>query len=152
MTNKISLEQKMLNTKKITELILDLPVSFSLPNGWGLKELLLHLWSWDDEFTKICEGKMNDSLDQCEFEFKKMNMDYVEWNDYVLEKMSNLTLDEARQKYKETRYKIITLYEKLIKFPETVEDEKSFYRTDRILDLWQHDKQHLKAGGIKIDF
>ena len=152
MTNKISLEQKMKNTKKITELILDLPESFSLSNGWGLKKLLLHLWSWDDEFIKICEGKMNDALDQCEFEFKKMNMDYVEWNDYVLEKMSNLTLDEAKKKYKETRYKIITLFEKLIEFPETVEDEESFYRTDRILDLWQHDKQHLEAGGIKIDF
>ena len=48
--------------------------------------------------------------------------------------------------------KIITLFEKLIEFPETVEDEKSFYRTDRILDLWQHDKQHLEAGGIKVDF
>jgi len=152
MTEKISLEKKIENMKKTTELILALDESFTIPNGWKTKELLLHLWSWDDEFVKICQFKMKDSLDQCKFEFQSMEMEYSEWNDYVLDKMKDVSFKEAKEKFKETRYKIIDLFEELIKIPETVEDEKSFYHTDRILDLWQHDKQHLEAGGAKIEF
>ena len=152
MTEKISLEKKIENMKKTTEFILALDESFTIPNGWKTKELLLHLWSWDDEFVKICQFKMKDSLDQCKFEFQSMEMEYSEWNDYVLDKMKDVSFKEAKEKFKETRYKIIDLFEELIKIPETVEDEKSFYHTDRILDLWQHDKQHLEAGGAKIEF
>jgi len=152
MTEKISLEKKIENMKKTTEFILALDESFTIPNGWKTKELLLHLWSWDDEFVRICQFKMKDSLDQCKFEFQSMEMEYSEWNDYVLDKMKDISFKEAKEKFKETRYKIIDLFEELIKIPETVEDEKSFYRTDRILDLWQHDKQHLEAGGAKIEF
>lgn len=152
MNEKISLEKKIENMKKTTEFILALDESFTIPNGWKTKELLLHLWSWDDEFVKICQFKMKDSLDQCKFEFQSMEMEYSEWNDYVLDKMKDVSFKEAKEKFKDTRYKIIDLFEELIKIPETVEDEKSFYRTDRILDLWQHDKQHLEAGGAKIEF
>ncbi len=152
MNEKISLEKKMENMKKTTEFILALDESFTMPNGWKTKELLLHLWSWDDEFVKICQFKMKDSLDQCKFEFQSMEMEYSEWNDYVLDKMKDVSFKEAKEKFKDTRYKIIDLFEELIKIPETVEDEKSFYRTDRILDLWQHDKHHLEAGGAKIEF
>ncbi|MCG3254117.1 MAG: hypothetical protein KAX09_09725 [Candidatus Heimdallarchaeota archaeon] len=152
MTEKISLEKKIENMKKTTEFILALDESFTIPNGWKTKELLLHLWSWDDEFVKICQFKMKDSLDQCKFEFQSMEMEYSEWNDYVLDKMKDVSFKEAKEKFKETRYKVLSIFEELIKLPETVEDEKSFLRTDRILDLWQHDKQHLEAGGAKIEF
>lgn len=152
MNEKISLEKKIQNMKKTTEFILALDESFTIPNGWKTKELLLHLWSWDDEFVRICQFKLKDSLDQCKFEFQSMEMEYSEWNDYVLDKMKDVSFKEAKEKFKDTRYKIIDLFEELIKIPETVKDEKSFYRTDRILDLWQHDKQHLEAGGAKIEF
>ena len=152
MNEKISLEKKIENMKKTTEFILALDESFTIPNGWKTKELLLHLWSWDDEFVKICQFKMKDSLDQCKFEFQSMEMEYSEWNDYVLDKMKDVSFKEAKEKFKETRYKVLSIFEELIKLPETVEDEKSFLRTDRILDLWQHDKQHLEAGGAKIEF
>jgi hypothetical protein len=152
MNNKISLDQKIDNMKKTTEFLLTLDESFTLPNGWKTKDLLLHLWSWDDEFVRICQFKLKDSLDQCKFEFQSMEMEYSEWNDYVLEKMKDTSFKEAKEKFKETRYKILDLFVELIKVPETVKDEKSFYRTDRILDLWQHDKQHLEAGGAKIEF
>lgn len=152
MNEKISLEKKIENMKKTTEFLLTLDESFTIPNGWKTKELLLHLWSWDDEFVKICQFKMKDSLDQCKFEFQSMEMEYSEWNDYVLDKMKDVSSKEAKEKFKETRYKIIDLFVELIKIPETVEDEKSFYRTDRILDFWQHDKQHLEAGGAKMEF
>ena len=152
MTEKISLEKKIENMKKTTEFILALDESFILPNGWKTRDLFLHLWSWDDEFVRICQFKMKDSLDQCKFEFQSMEMKYSEWNDYVLDKMKDITFKEAKVKFKETRYKVLSIFEELIKLPETVEDEKSFLRTDRILDLWQHDKQHLEAGGAKIEF
>ncbi|NHJ32443.1 MAG: hypothetical protein FK732_06245 [Asgard group archaeon] len=152
MNEKISLEQKLGNMKKTTEFLLALDESFTLPNGWKTKELLLHLWSWDDEFVKICQHKIKDNLDQCKFEFQSMEMDYSEWNDYMLDKMKDINFKKAQKKFKETRYKVLNIFEELIKLPETVEDEKSFLRTDRILDLWQHDKQHLEAGGAKIDF
>ncbi|MBK5112570.1 MAG: hypothetical protein KGD59_03115 [Candidatus Heimdallarchaeota archaeon] len=152
MNEEISLNQKIDNMKKTTEFLLALDESFTLTNGWKARELLLHLWCWDDEFVKICEFKMKDSLDQCEFEFQKMKIEYSEWNDYMLDKMKEKSFKEAKEKFKVTRLKIIELFEDLIKLPEIVDDEKSFYRTDKILDLWQHDKQHLEAGGAKIEF
>ena len=152
MTEKISLEKKIENMRKTTEFLLALDESFTLPNGWKTKDLLLHLWSWDDEFMKICQFKMKDSIDQCKFEFQSMEIEYSEWNDYIMNIMKDFTYKEAQKKFKETRYKVLSIFEELIKLPETVEDEKSFLRTDRILDLWQHDKQHLEAGGAKIEF
>ena len=66
--------------------------------------------------------------------------------------MKDYDFKKAQKKFKETRYKILEIFDELIKLPETIEDEKSYLRTERILDLWQHDKMHLEAGGAKIDF
>ena len=111
MNEKISLEQKLGNMKKTTEFLLALDESFTLPNGWKTKELLLHLWSWDDEFVRICQNKMKDDLDQCKFEFQSMEMDYSEWNDFVLDKMKDLNFSEAQKKFKETRSKVLSIFE-----------------------------------------
>jgi hypothetical protein len=149
---KLSPEQNLENTRKITKIILSLDENIELPNGWKLRELLIHLWSWDDQMIRGCEAKLTDKCDEFKFDHQEKDMTYSDWNDKILEKNKDLSLAEIKKLFKKTREKSISLFEKIISQPETIEDEKSFFRNENIATLWMHDKQHLEQAGQKIDF
>ncbi|MHA1221433.1 MAG: hypothetical protein ACTSQB_06845 [Candidatus Heimdallarchaeota archaeon] len=151
MSDKISNEQKISYLEILTEKLLSLPESFSLPNGWKLRELYIHLWSWDDAVTKACEAKMADKLADFTFDHTKLGLTFSEWNDKIIADNSGLTLSDAKEIFTTTRKAIIDIYKKLITLPETIEDEKSFIHTDNLLSLFNHDKHHLEQACLEID-
>ena len=152
MEQKLSPEQHIENTRKITEMILSLDNSFELPNGWTLKELLIHLWSWDDQMIKGCNAKLEGKCDDFKFDHQEKGMDFNEWNDMIISDKKKLSLKEVRNLFKETREKTIATFEKVISEPETIEDEKNFLRKENVATLWMHDKHHLEKGGLKVEF
>ena len=152
MEEKLSPEQNLENTRKITELILSLDDSFELPNGWKIKELLIHLWSWDDQMINGCKAKLDGKCDDFKFDHQEKGMDFNEWNDLIIKEKKGLTLDESKKLFKETREKAIKYFEEVISKPETIEDEKNLLRNENVATLWVHDKMHLEKGGLKIDF
>ena len=54
--------------------------------------------------------------------------------------------------FKETREEAISLFEKVISIPETIDDDKNFFRKETVATLWTHDKLHLEQSGMKIDY
>ncbi|MHA1307162.1 MAG: hypothetical protein ACTSQN_07700 [Candidatus Heimdallarchaeota archaeon] len=152
MTEKISLEQKYANLEKTTEAILNLDDSFKLPNGWDRRDLILHLWSWDDEMTKLCAEKLEGKCAEFKFGYEELGIDFNEWNDQALEKKKDLAYEEVKELFTTTRKKLLALYKKLMPLPKNEElDEKSFKRLANIMTLWKHDKTHLEKGGITLD-
>ena len=151
MTEDLTLDEKIENLKKTTDLVNSLPDDFTLKNGWTTKELAIHLWSWDNELMKLCEDKINDQCDDFQFDHDIQGMDYSKWNDYILGEKGDMSLKEARALFKKNRVKLIETFEKLVSIPEKY-DEKNFRNSARIMDIWQHDKMHLEAGGLQIDF
>ncbi|NHJ38589.1 MAG: ClbS/DfsB family four-helix bundle protein [Asgard group archaeon] len=152
MEQKLSPKQHLENTRKITKIILSLDENFELPNGWKLRELLIHLWSWDDQMINGCNAKLNGTCDDFKFDHQEKGMKYDKWNDVILEEKKDMSLKEVKKLFKDTREKVIKLFDKIISQPETIEDEKSMFRNENIATLWMHDKQHLEKGGQKIDF
>jgi len=152
MEQKLTPEQNIENTRKITKLILTLDENIELPNGWKLRELLLHLWSWDDQMIKGCNAKLEGKCDDFKFDHQEKGIKFDEWNDMILEQKKNLSLADSKKLFKETREKTINIFEKVISEPETIEDEKNFFRKENVATLWMHDKHHLELAGLKIDY
>jgi len=44
--------------KNSTERILNLSTNWSASNGWDLKELMIHLQAWDEEYLNILKGQI----------------------------------------------------------------------------------------------
>ncbi|NHJ48774.1 MAG: hypothetical protein FK733_13400 [Asgard group archaeon] len=152
MEQKLTPEQHLESTRKITELLLSLDESFELPNGWKLKELLLHLWSWDDQMIKGCEAKLAGECEDFKFDHQTKEITYEVWNDMILSDKKDLPFNEIKELFTKTRKKAIKIFEKVISQPETITDEKSFFRNETVVTLWMHDKHHLEQAGLKIDF
>ena len=152
MEQKLSPERHLENTRKITKQILSLNENFELPNGWKLREFLIHLWSWDDQMLRGCKAKLDDKRFDFKFNHHEKGIKYEEWNDIILEENKDLTLAETKKMFKETREEAISLFEKIISLPETIDDDKNFFRKETVATLWTHDKLHLEQAGMKIDF
>lgn len=149
---KLSPKQHLEKTKKITKIILSLDDSFKSPNGWTRKELMIHLWSWDDQMLKGCQAKLADKSEEFKFDHQLKGIDYTKWNDLVIAEKKNLSFNETKKLFKETREKTLAMFEKIISQPETITDEKNMFRNENVVTLWMHDKEHLEKGGIKVDF
>jgi len=149
LSEELSLQDKITIIKKLTDVLLKLPDSFSLDNGWNKRDLLLHLWTWDMEYIRLCTSKLANKLKKFLFEYETLNMTYSSWNDYNIEKHYELDFEEIKTRFQESRGKLIILFENLINIPE-IEATKECFLTKRILDMYQHDKMHLEAGGVAI--
>ncbi|NHJ86960.1 MAG: hypothetical protein FK734_15970 [Asgard group archaeon] len=149
MSEELSLQDKVSTIKKLTDVLLKLPDSFSLDNGWDKRDLLLHLWTWDMEYIRLCSAKLTNKLSKFQYEYESMNMTYSVWNDYNMEKYFDLSYDEVKLRFQESRGQLIGFFEKLIKTPE-IKVPKDNFLTTRILNIYQHDKMHLEAGGVAI--
>ena len=152
MEEKLTPEQHIEKTREISKYILSLEDSFELPNGWRLKELLLHLWSWDDQMIKGCNAKLEGKCDDFKFEHQENDIKMEKWNDMKIEEKQNMSLDEVKKLFEKTREKNIKMMEKVLAEPETIDDEKNFFRKENIVTLWMHDKYHLEKGGLEKDF
>jgi hypothetical protein len=138
--------------KKVTKQILALDDSIELPNKWKLRELMIHLWSWDDQMIKGCEAKLEDKWCDFKFDHQEKGIDFNEWNGKILEEKKDVPLAEIKKLFKETRNKAVSMFEKVIAMKETIDDEKNFLRKENVATLWMHDKHHLDQAGVKIDY
>ena len=156
-------EDHITNFKTVTAILDELPADFTLPNGWTKRELLIHLNGWDQEFFKLAEKALNSELKNFFFKFEdltadekimlekeflfehqKMNLEYTKWNEYKLENMKEKTFKEVEELFKNTREKVLALFEEL------AEKQKENKLTAQILSLWTHDREHLENGGVEI--
>ncbi|NHJ87611.1 MAG: ClbS/DfsB family four-helix bundle protein [Asgard group archaeon] len=145
-----SFEKKIELLKRTTNMLYSLTDSYKAPNGWGIIDVLIHIWTWDVEYIRLVEMKLKGEASKFQFEYEKLVMKYTIWNDYIMEKHRAITLRDARKQFLDTRKKLISLLEELIKKPETITDPKSYKRTESILEIWSHDQHHLERGGIRI--
>jgi hypothetical protein len=150
MEGNYSLEDHIANFQKTSELLLSLEPDVSQPNGWTLKEILIHLYSWDKEFIKVAESKIAGKKEFL-FSHQEKEIDMDDWNVQQVAKYNDLSLKEVKELFKKTREKTISLFKRVIKQPETIENEDSILRNNKIVTLWFHDKHHLEQCGQKVD-
>ncbi|MEA2069962.1 MAG: hypothetical protein U9O98_01580 [Asgard group archaeon] len=150
MTDNLTIEQNLQNLIKTTDIILSANKEISQPNGWKLREILIHLWAWDQEMIKGCQAKISGKGNEFQFAHQKQNMDMNKWNIEIIKQKDSLSFAEAKKLFAETRQKTIDLFRKVIKMPETITDKESFLRNENLVRLWFHDKHHLEQADQKI--
>ncbi len=126
--------------KTTTEMLNSLENDVKLPNGWGKRDLLLHLSGWDDEFIKFSE-EMRKNVQFYAF----YEEDGEAKNQQFFEETRELNLTEAIEKFNKIRQKLFEVYEEIIeKYPQ---DNKEFVG---FFSIWWHDAHHLKQAGIDV--
>lgn len=125
-----------------TKMFLELPNDMKLPNGWGKRELAIHLFSWDSAMVEYANHlRKGNTFVWNEFHPEELNLDKE--NKKHLVENENLTFDEALDIFTNTRLELIATYVDIVN--NHFQDEKSF--TD-YFTMWMHDVQHLKQAGI----
>ncbi|MBD3192286.1 MAG: ClbS/DfsB family four-helix bundle protein [Candidatus Heimdallarchaeota archaeon] len=148
--NTLSIQQNIKNLKQTSEFLLSLDENVSQSNGWTLREILLHIWSWDEQMIDACEAKIAGATDDDLFDYQKQGIEMDLWNEQMIEQKKDLSLEEVKKLFKETREKTIKYFEKFFANIETIEDEESFLRFETVVVLWQHDKHHIEQAGQKV--
>ena len=128
--------------EKTTKIFLDLPNDMKLPNGWGKRELAIHLFSWDDAMVEYA-GRLRqgnafvwEEILPEEEDINKVNKRYFAENE-------DLTFSEAIEIFNDTRLEMIATYNDIVN--NHFQDEKSFLD---YFSIWMHDIHHLKQAGI----
>jgi len=129
--------------KITTDLFLKLPDDVKLPNGWGKRELGIHLQGWDEEMMKIAEPLKKGKA----FNWEEFYSDPPDsYNAKFLERSKGKSLAEIIEGFKRTRTTIIKVYEDFLE-NHFLEDKKhSDYFT-----LWWHDAHHLKLADVDVE-
>lgn len=138
-------EQAMNWTNKLkltTETFMELPEDVKLPNGWGKRELALHLEGWDEKMIEVSEHLIA-GKPFIWIEYFPEDLDLDEVNQSFLDKNKKLSSAGAIKKFQDTRGQLLDIYKEII--------EKHFQDDKRLLDyfsLWGHDVHHLKQAGV----
>ena len=128
--------------EKTTKMFLDLPNDLKLPNGWGKRELAIHLLSWDSEMVDYADNlRKGNSFDWNEIHPEELNLN--ETNKGHLVENEDLTFDEAIEVFTNTRMELIATYVDIVN--NHYQNEKSFAD---YFSMWMHDVQHLQKAGI----
>ncbi len=128
--------------EKSTKLFLDLPNDNKLPNGWGKRELAIHLFSWDGEMVEYSDNlRRGNTFDWNEILAEDSDINEV--NKKHLDENEDLTFAEAIEIFTNTRQELIATYVDIVN--NHYQDEKSFVD---YFTLWMHDLHHLKQAGI----
>ena len=90
------------NTKKTSEMLENLPDDIILPNKWRKKELLIHIWYWDDVWLRISERMISGE------HVEELNSTtYDEKNRKALEDNKHLSFDQVFKRYISTRKELL---------------------------------------------
>ena len=143
MTDLVEQAKNWANKLRLTtETFLELPDDVKLPNGWGKRELALHLEGWDDEMIKLSEHLKKGKVFSWS-EFFPADFDVDAANKEILDRNKDLSDEEAIEKFKKSRKQLLEVYEDLI--DNYFQNEKSFLD---YFSLWGHDVNHLKQAGV----
>ncbi len=142
MEDKDKILSSIENLEKTTKMFLDLPNDMKLPNGWGKRELAIHLFSWDSEMVEYADHLRRGNTFVWE-EILPEEEDINEVNKGYFVENEDLTLAEAIEVFTDTRLELIATYVDIVN--NHFQDEKSFM--DYFV-LWMHDVHHLKQAGV----
>ena len=127
--------------KETTSLITNLNDDTTLPNGWTIREISIHLKGWDEEFIRFAE-----EIKQGEPYYAFYSGKHDRYNQTFFDKNHNLSLQQAKEDFHFTRKKMFDVYEDVI--------ENYFQDDNKILgffSLWWHDVHHLKQAGVDVE-
>ncbi|MFX1250005.1 MAG: hypothetical protein ACFFCZ_00125 [Promethearchaeota archaeon] len=140
---------KINTLKKSTDEVLDLQHDWYASNGWGLKELLIHLEAWDEEYLCVLEALKHGKAYVAQYrrfpDYKEEDqMTFLDhWNNQILAERSKLSQEKVRDLFIQTRRKVLK------KFEELWSDETGLQFPDfavHIDDLSAHDTKHIEKG------
>jgi len=142
MEYKDSILKSIKKLETTTKIFLDLPNKTKLPNGWGKRELAIHLFSWDSKMVEYADHLRKGNTFVWK-EFHPEELDINEMNKGHLVENEDLTFDESIEVFTDTRLELIATYVDIVN--NNFQDEKSF--TD-YFTIWLHDIHHLKQAGV----
>jgi hypothetical protein len=128
--------------KITTDLFLKLPDESKLPNGWGKRELAVHLQGWDEEMIKLAEVLKKGKIFDWEELFSEPPDTY---NAKFLERSKGKSAEEILVSFENTRKTMIKVYEDFLD-NHFLEDKKH----SDFFTLWWHDVHHLKLAGVDV--
>ena len=129
--------------KLTTQLFLKLPDDIKLPNGWGKRELGIHLQGWDEEMIKIAEPLKQGKA----FIWEDFCVDSPDsYNAKFLKRSKGKSAEEIITSFEKTRATMIKVYEDFLDnyFQEGKKHEDYF-------SLWWHDVHHLKQAEVDVE-
>lgn len=126
--------------KITTKIIKDVSSDTILSNGWDMRELYIHLYSWDNEFLKYAEelkqGKpfhviLEESID--------------EYNQRFFVENEGLDFAAVEKQFLQKRKQMISECEEILtKHPQNNKEFVGFFC------LWEHDVHHLNQAGADV--
>lgn len=136
--------------KNSTERILNLNTDWSASNGWDLKELMIHLQAWDEEYLNILKGQiLRESYiprfcRSSDYKREKQMKFVNRWNNQILNEKKHLSFETIRKQFIQTRQRVFR------EFGELWSDNEGLLHPFalQIDDLSAHDAKHI-AKGIK---
>lgn len=136
--------------KNSTERILNLHPDWCASNGWNLKELMIHLQAWDEEYLNILKSQIHEEPyipRFCRFSDYKQEeqMKFVNrWNNQIINEKKHLSLETVREYFIQSRQRVFREFGKLWS------DNRGLLHPFalQIDDLFTHDAEHI-AKGIK---
>jgi hypothetical protein len=134
--------------KSSTDRILNLPHNWQASNGWGLKELFIHLQAWDEEYLGVLKGCLSGESylpKFCRFpNYKREDqMVFVNlWNDQILNERKSLSLESVKEEFFQTRQKVLKEFSMLWTDKNGLRHSFAI----QIDDLSTHDIEHVSKG------
>ena len=130
-------------TKKLkltTDMLNGLSEDTELPNGWGKRELLIHLSGWDEEFIGFASEMRKKVIFYAFYE-----EDGETKNQQFLMNNKDLDLKAVDERFNKFRKELSDVYEEIInQYPQDNREFMSF------VIIWWHDIHHLKQAGLDI--
>ncbi len=126
-----------------TDLFIKLPDESKLPNGWGKRELAIHLQGWDEEMIKLAEILKKGKT----FNWEEFFADPPDtYNAKFLERSKGKSTEEILDSFKNTRMTMIEVYENFLENHFQEDKKHSDFFT-----LWWHDVHHLKLADVDVE-
>ncbi|MFX0013102.1 MAG: hypothetical protein ACFFB2_04680 [Promethearchaeota archaeon] len=133
-----------------TERILNLSPDWRASNGWDLKDLMIHLTAWDEEYLSILRSQIHKESyipRFCRFsDYKKEEqMKFVNrWNNQILNDKRHLSFEKIRKYFIKTRQRVFREFGGIWSDDRGLSNDFAL----QISDLSAHDAEHI-AKGIK---
>ncbi len=133
----------------------------NIVGNWSLSELIIHIWSWDLEMTRLLEAQIagtvksldfgetmkdTDLTGYFQFEYQKEGMKLEEWNDMMISKYRDRSVMDLKAELNRSRQSLVSAFRKHIEYfrdrPEVIE---------KTISIWKHDLHHLKKYGFRTE-
>ncbi|MHA2504195.1 MAG: hypothetical protein ACXAE3_15155 [Candidatus Kariarchaeaceae archaeon] len=130
---------------------------------WSFSQLLIHLWTWDEEMMRLLDAQMEGMIKNLryedlseedkgdmdgffQFEYQQLGISFEAWNEMMFSRYEDLSTTQLRTNFLLGRKRLFVTYQRHITHFHDQQDI-----TDQTIGLWKHDIHHLKASGYTRD-